>query len=254
MRLDDLVSAYADDATTTGRALVVLPSAAELLERLPGASAWREDEHTDEPRILLDVVSPGREQEATADVADRLRKGDVAFMLLRLPPEELAIGPLLASLTGHGLRVLEAQGISFRYGRTVLVTTADPELPQRSYLLGSAIPGDDRAMLRQQNEWAVEGLQLRARVAHVEQQVAGAREEARAMRAERDAAVTGASAERRRLEEQLDQALAANRRLRAEQQARAGGRVRKAAALLKDDPVKGSTRILRAAARRLRSH
>jgi hypothetical protein len=250
MSVDEVVTRYAG-SPSGARPVVFLPGAEGVGGRLSGASPM-ETAAEAPSRVVVDLAQRGEEAAGVERLAGHLGGRDVGVLVLVSAPELVPAGPVVAALGGAGLRVVQAEGMVSREGRTVLAFTADPSVPQVSYLLGHAVPEGDAARLRQANEWAVEGLQLRALAATTADQLAGAREEAAVLRVERDALETRLAAERARLQAEVDTLARANRALRAQRDMTTGAKVKKAVRILMEDPLGGAKRLARAAARRLR--
>lgn len=250
MSLIEVVTRYSE-GREAGRPVVVLPGAEALAGALatPDASDARGGDGSG--RVVVDFAAEGDEAAVVDRLAPSLQEHDVLVLVLKSPPESIPSGPLVQAICSHGLRVVQTEGLPKRHAPTVLVLTGDPSVPQRSYLLGEGLPDSDATRLRQANEWAVEGLQLRALSARSEAALTGSREELAGLRAERDALKAKLADESKRLQEQTVLLAAANKRLRTANERRMSRRVRRAAKLLRDDPVGGSKRLARAAARRL---
>jgi hypothetical protein len=271
------VTRHAGDERRPSTVIVARPSAAEIVSILRGVPVRSWDEQTSGEtgtRTLLEVVAPGEEEQEVAALSELLGDTDVAILLFSEPPEMLPVGVVTDTLTRHRLTVLEAVGSSHRSARTAVVASRDPQRRQRAYLTGAPIPDDEAGRLRHLNEWVVEGLQLRSRVQLLERRLQG-----------QDAELSQARKERRLLEQEPTEATDLASRLRilgedltATQEALAASelecavsqkslvaserslvehrannvrpaKIRKAARLLRVNPVKGSGRIVRAVAR-----
>lgn len=239
MSLIEVVSRYGG-TPDSGRPVVVLPAAEALAGALATPDAANGSGGRSSGRVLVDLAVVGEEVATVERIAPTMEERDVLVLVLRSTPESLPSGPLVQALCAHGLRVLQSERLPTRHAPTVLVLTGDASLPQRSYLLGEALPESDAMHLRQANEWAVEGLQLRALVARHETALAEAKGDISSLKAERDA-----------LQSRADSLAARNAQLGAAADRRMSRKVRRAARLLRDDPVGGSRRLARAAARRL---
>ena len=246
MSIIEVVGRYASGADGA-RPVVVLPGA----EAFAGGLASPGEGSGAQGRVLVELAQRGDEAAAVERVAADLGEHDVLVLALQSLPELLPAGPLVQAICTRGLRVVQAEGLLTRHARSVLVLTADPAVPQRSYLLGEDLPDSAATRLRQANEWAVEGLALRAVSARSGAALDGARQEAAVLRVERDELERRLSVETKRLQGQVDSLTAKNKQLRAVADRSVKRKVRKAAGLLRDDPVGGSKRLARAAARRL---
>lgn len=277
MRLSELVTRHAGDERRPSTVIVARPSAQEIRSILHGVPVRSWDEQTSEEtgaRTLLEVVTPGEEEQEVDALSALLGDTDVAILLFSEPPETLPVGVVTDTLTRHRLTVLDAGGSGHRSARTAVVVSRDPQRRQRAYLTGTPIPDDEAGRLRQLNEWVVEGLQLRSRVQLLERRLEG-----------QDAELSQARKERRLREQEPTEATDLASRLRilgadltATQEALAASeqeyavsqkslvaserslvahrekevrpaRIRKAVRLLSVNPVKGSGRIVRALAR-----
>ncbi|HEU5143732.1 MAG TPA: hypothetical protein VFT81_01040 [Dermatophilaceae bacterium] len=271
MSIAELVAGYRRGAAGE-RCVQFYPAAEDLARRVPDATAavpiaeaptgegsTGESTHEGtageqpggqgEGRVLLEFVPAGDEASCVERRAGSLGPHDVLVLAMRVRPEGLPVGPLVQAVCASGLRVVRAEGVRHAQGaQTVLVLTSDRDEPQRSYLLGQDLPESEATRLRQANEWAVEGLQLRALVSRREAALGTASAEADALRAERGRL----EADRRQLEKQVQSLTRANRLLRAEVDRRPARRLRKAARMLREDPVDGARRLARAAADRAR--
>lgn len=196
MVIDELVQRYARDEVRPSGAVVVCDAAQALLPALAGldAVAWSEDV-LDGSTVATLVDLAGAPELATlvGRTAGRLRDHDVAVLLLDAPVDALPVGALVADVTAAGLRVLEVRSLQDRLARTILVVSRDPERAHQTHLLASGLHDDDRLRLREHNEWAVEGVQLRARVEVLERragaltaQVHALTEQAAALREDND--------------------------------------------------------------------
>jgi hypothetical protein len=250
MSIVELVAGYRRGVSGE-RPVQFYPAAEELAKRVPDASAVAVSTQgpTGEGRVLLEFVPAGDEASCVERRADGLGPHDVLLLAMRVRPEDLPVGPLVQAACTLGLRVVRAEGLRHAQGaQTVVVVTSDRDEPQRSYLLGQDLPESEATRLRQANEWALEGLQLRALAAKTEAAVGAASAEADALRAER----ARLEEARQRLETQVQSLTRVNGLLRAEADRRAARRLRKAAQMLREDPVDGARRLARAAARRAR--
>lgn len=244
MSVNEIVAEYAADRD--GR-VVVLPSAQDLTAALAGARPWGEDDSPGRGQVVVAVLAADPAEELLA-LADRLGTGDVAVALLPQVPAGLPVGPLVTSVTTAGLRVLRAEGARLRQGRSLLVLATDPALPVSGYLTGGRVATGESAERRMSNEWMLERLQTRAAVRQLESRLEGATAEAAAVRAERDRFQQEAA----RSAAELATVSATLRGLKAAQKRSLRARSRKAAQLLRDDPLRGGARLVRGAARRLR--
>jgi hypothetical protein len=200
-------------------------------------------------RVLLDFVPAGDEAACVARRAGDLGPHDVLVLAMRARPDELSVGPLVQAACASGLRVVRAEGMRHAQGaQTVMALTSDSDEPQRSYLLGQELPESTATRLRQANEWAVEGLQLRALAARREAALGAASADADALRAER----ARLEAAREQLDAEVQSLTRANRELRAAAERTPARRLRNAARMLREDPVKGVRRLVSAAVRRAR--
>jgi len=284
MVLAEFVARHVSDDRRPSTAIVVRSSADLTALGLTGAPVHTWDEHLPEEaqsRTVVEVLEPGQEEEQVAALAAVLTDTEVAILLFSQPPELLPVGVVAGTLSRHHLTVLDASGTSHRLGRTTLAVSRDAERRQRAYLTGNEIPDNDASRLRQRNEWLVEGLQARARLQLLERRLAG-----------QDAELALARQEHRELEQELMESGELSARLKVEQEELSTTRdalaatesalatsekalaaserslvvarratavrpstpsaIRKAAHLLAEDPVKGSGRVVRAVARRLR--
>jgi hypothetical protein len=258
MHIAELVARHACDERRPSVAIVVRPSAEALAKVLPGGpvvQSW-DERIPDEPgtRTLVEVVAPGSETGQIADLSAVLGETDVALLLFKPPPELLAVGVVTDVLTRHGLTILDACGTIHRLGRTAIVVSRDGERRQRVYLTGTPVPEDEAGRLRQRNEWAVEGLQLRSSRALLERRLEGQAQELLLAREEHrllDQKISVMEGEQAAAQEAL---AASQRSLVAARQEIAvrPSRVRKAVRLLAEDPRAGSGRIARGIARRWR--
>jgi hypothetical protein len=263
MSIAELVAGYRLGAAGE-RPVRFYPAAEDLAGRVPDAKAAEapvgegsagegpaegpDDEGAG--RVLLEYVPAGDEASCVERRAGGLGPHDVLVLAMRARPEDLPVGPIVQAACASGLRVIRAEGLRHAQGaQTVVVLTSDRDEPQRSYLLRQDLPLSETTRLRQANEWAVEGLQLRALASRRGDALEVARAEVRALRTERDRL----GADRQRLEAQVQSLNQANRLLRAEADRRPARMLRKAARLLREDPVDGARRLARAAARRARS-
>jgi len=258
MHIAEVVARHACDERRPSVAIVVRPSAEALAKVLPGGlvvQSW-DERIPGEPgtRTLVEVITPGRETEQIADLSAVMGETDVALLLLKPPPELIPVGVVTDVLTRNGLTVLDACGTIHRQGRTVVAVSRDSERRQRVYLTGTPIPDDEAGRLRQRNEWAVEGLQLRSLGQVFERRIKGQADELSLAREERlvlDQALSVLEAERSAAQEALAESqrllVAARREIAVRP-----SRIRKAAKLLAEDPRKGSRRIARGIARRWR--
>jgi hypothetical protein len=249
MSLIEVVTRYSEGRDGL-RPVVVLADAEALAGSLATPDTDASGRRAD-GRVVVDLAAEGDEAAVVERVAPSLQEHDVLVLVLTSPPETIPAGPFVQTICAHGLRVVQTEGLPKRHARTVVVLTGDRSVPQRSYLLGEDLPDSDATRLRQANEWAVEGLQLRALSARSEAALAGAREELAGLRAERDTLKAKLAAESKRLQEQAVSLAAATKQLRTDNERRVSRRVRRAAKLLRDDPVGGSKRLARAAGRRL---
>jgi hypothetical protein len=247
MSIAEVLARYADSASGD-RQLRYLPPAAPVAGSLPGAAALEPDAADVEGgAVVVDLAQSGAEAAAIGALGALLGERGVGVLILASTPESMAVGPVLQAATQAALRVVQAEGLASRHGRTILVLTRDPAIPQRSYLLGEPLPDAPATRLRQANEWAVEGLQLRALSGVTQTQLSGAREEARLLRVERDELAAAWAAERKRLNARIAELTEAPGALRSGMQ-----HLKKAASLMSSDTVGGSRRIAKAAARRAR--
>jgi hypothetical protein len=258
MHIAEVVARHACDERRPSVAIVVRPSAEALAKVLPGGpvvQSW-DERIPEEPgaRTLVEIITPGRETEQITDLSAVMGETDVALLLVKPPPELIPVGVLTDVLTRSGLTVLDACGTIHRQGRTVVAVSRDAERRQRVYLTGTPIPDDEAGRLRQRNEWAVEGLQLRSLGQQLERRLKGQSEELSLAREERrvlDQALSDMERERSAAQEALavsQRALVAAR----QEIAVRPSRIRKAARLLAEDPAKGSRRIAAGIARRWR--
>lgn len=258
MHIAELVARHACDERRPSVAIVVRPSAEALAKLLPGGpvvQSW-DERIPDEPgaRTLVEVIAPGSETEQIAELSGVLGETDVALLLFNPPPELLPVGVVTDALTRHGLTVLDTCGTIHRLGRTAVAVSRDSERLQRVYLTGTPIPDDEAGRLRQRNEWAMEGLQLRSSQRLLERRLQGQADELLAARAERrtlDQKITVMEGEQAAAQEAL---AASQRSLVAARQEIAvrPSRIRKAVRLLAEDPRQGSRRIAGGIARRWR--
>jgi hypothetical protein len=247
MTVAEVVTTWSTD-TEPARAVVVMPAAEVMTNRLSGAVPWEEGAADAGSRLLLDAVPTGREREALSALAARLGAEDVAVLLVRQPPEDLSLGLLVTALTELELRVLQAERGDTGLGRTVVVVSRAGDLPQRGYLLGSPLDDTDAARRRKENEWALESLQLRAATATAVSRAEGAAAEVLALRTQLEAAQRKLAAARGELLDERE----ANRSRWERLRTRASGDARKASELLKENPAVGVARITRSATRRLK--
>jgi hypothetical protein len=263
MKVAEMVARHATDERRPSVAVVVRPSAEALAPALTGGPvvhSW-DERSAEEPgaRTLVEIIASGQEDEQVAELTDVLGDLDVAILLFRPPPEMLPVGVVTDALSRHRLTVLDAGGTIHRLGRTMLAVSRDPERRQRAYLSGIRVPDSEAARLRQGNEWAIEGLQLRASIQVLEHRLEG-----------QEAELLQAREEHRVLEQELtdSRGLSArlsvmDRELTAARDALAAGerslaaaerpcRIRKAVRVLVEDPREGFRRTTRAIARRWR--
>lgn len=250
MSLIEVVGRYSE-GSAGARPVVVLDGAEAFAGALATPEGGESGGSDGGGRVVVELAQRGDEAAAVDRVAPSLGEHDVLVLALQSLPEQLPAGPLVQAITSQGLRVVQSEGLLTRHARSVLVLTKDRGLPQRSYLLGEDLPDSEATRLRQANEWAVEGLQLRAVAAKSGAALDGAREEVAVLRVERDALERKLAAETKRLQSQVSSLTATNKQLRAAAERRVSRRVRRAAGLLRDDPMGGSKRLARAAARRL---
>jgi hypothetical protein len=258
MHIAEVVARHACDERRPSVAIVVRPSAEALAKVLPGGpvvQSW-DERIPEEPgtRTFVEVITPGREAEQIAGLSAVMGETDVALLLLKPPPELIPVGVVTDVLTRSRLTVLDACGTIHRQGRTVVAVSRDAERRQRVYLTGTPIPDDEAGRLRQRNEWAVEGLQLRSLGHVLERRIKGQADELSLAREERlvlDKALSVMEAERSAAQEAL--AVSQRSLVAARQEIAARpSRIRKAVRLLAEDPGKGSRRIAAGIARRWR--
>jgi len=227
----------------TQRSVLLLPGARHIADRMPAATPFEVGEpRSDDGAVLVIGVRAGREAAELADVAPAVGERDVLVLISRSLPVELQVGPIVQAVTAGGLRVVRAEQLEAPAAGTLLVVSRDALVRRASYLLGQPIPDDDATDLRLSNEWLVEGLQLRAADEAARQKLWAAEEILRATKAELDAV-------RLRVGE-LDQRLSA----RSTGLAGVGVQLRRAATVVKQDPVRAPARLARALARRARRH
>jgi hypothetical protein len=221
-------------------------------EALRGAVPEEAGTEADGRSVVVGHAPLGDEVAVLGRLADAIGDAGIGVLVLVAEPSALPVGPLLAAATEHGLRVVRAQGVAHRRARTVLSVTRDAEVPVTAYLSQTPVATDDRAALRLANEWVGEGVALRAAVDQLTERLRGSDEEARLLRVRLDEVQSQAKAER----EALQQELAGARKTAREATAKAAQgptvKVRRAVAVLREDPVAGSRRLARAAARRVR--
>lgn len=197
--------------------------------------------------VVVGHAQLGDEVGALHRLAEAVGERGVGVLALVAEPSALPVGPLVAGTSELGLRVVRAQGIQHRRARTVITVTRDAEVPVTAYLADTSVASGDRAAARLANEWLVEGVALRATVEQLTLRLQGAEEEAALLRVRLDEVQSRARDERQALEQEL----AAARRAAAQAAQGPAVKVRRAVALLRKDPVGGSRRIARSAAKRL---
>lgn len=193
----------------------------------------------------------GDEVAALQRLGSSLGERGLGVLALVADPGVLPVGPLVAAAAAAGLRVVRAEGIHHRRARTVLTVTRDPEVPVAAYLAENDVASGAAASARLANEWLVEGLALRARADDLAERLRGSEDEVRLLRVRVDDLTAGAKAERAAVQAELEEARRAVRVEKARAAQGPGLRARRAVSLLRQDPVEGSRRIARAAARRL---
>lgn len=170
MAVSDVVADYLRREDGPDRTVHLLPAAAEV--RLgPLAVATSGSADREGARILVDAWFTGWDAAAVTALADQLGPHDVGVVLLRTPPADLPVGPVIAAVSEADLRVVRAQAVTGGAARTVVVLTRDLTVPLRTHLLGTPIRDDDASRARLAAEWLVEGLQLRAGLNRAEEQV-----------------------------------------------------------------------------------
>ncbi|MDN5789278.1 MAG: hypothetical protein L0H25_00220 [Micrococcales bacterium] len=283
MSIAEIIAEYVP-AVEGPRSILLLAGARHLAERVPGAGTYEPgDPRPGGAAILVGAARPGGESDEVDTVATAVHEGDVLVLLLGATPTELRVGPLVQSVTAGGLRVVRIEELEAPLRGTLLIACRGALLPRASYLLGEAIPDTERAYERLANEWAIEGLQLRAvagmvAAAHAaaeeadraaqetrlaaQQAVRSAQEATRAtqerVRAAEDVAdvrgreLTALRAELAALHAELAVVAKSNRELRVLAKRGPGWRIKRAAALVKDDPVEGTKHVLRSVTGRVR--
>jgi hypothetical protein len=252
MTIDELVAGYRRGPAGERR-VQFYPAAEDLARRVADAvavEATAGEESSDERdgRVLLEFAPAGDEASCIEHRAGGLGPHDLLVLAIRVRPEALPVGPIVQTSCSAGLRVVRAEGLRHAQGaQTVVVLTRSRDEPQRSYLLGQDLPESEATRLRQANEWAIEGLQLRALASRQEADRETASAEARTLRVERDRLESA----RKHLEAKVQSLTELNRSLRAEADRSPARVLRKAARILRDDPVGGTRRLARAAGRRL---
>jgi hypothetical protein len=223
-----------------------LPAAEPVVGGFPGAEPYAAAPAAEGPApVVVDLVQRGNEAEAITALGDLVGDRGVGVLILASPPAEMPVGRIVEALGQAGLRTVQAEGLASRYGRTVLALTRDREVPQRSYLLDQPVPSTDAAALRLANEWAVAGLQQRAASGLAEDQLAGARDEAKELRLEIDRLSAEWAAERARLRARIEELKDRGVRAGARKAKVAAGRVGRS-------PVKESKAMARSFVRRAR--
>lgn len=189
--------------------------------------------------VTVDVAPSGSEVAGIAALAETIGESGVGVLVLSLALPALPLGPVLAELGRQGLYLVAVELLARRRQYPVaLVVTHDSEFPQEGYLAGEPVGADERAMRRRRNEWLLEGVAHRATIEQLQRDLVEAQQTIATLRAERDQA---------RAQGAKDAAAAAAYR-RVQQLPEA--KIRRAAQLIAAEPLSGSARVARAAARR----
>lgn len=256
MSLQEVLARYAGPSDQPDRPVLLLPAAQVLATRVPSATEWTAPDDAAGPRVLIDLFPQGNPVDQVTDLVAKVGDQDIAVVLLASGADTLPVGPLVSGLTSAGLRVVQVESIRIKEARTVLVTTRDAGVPRRSYLVGAEVGDEDATQHRLANEWLVEQFQLRSRVGTSERQIELLEGQVRTVTGERDQARASLATSSRALaalEETTRKQRVAIRKLESAGVRGLGRTVKRAAGILKDDPVAGSGRLAKAAGRRLRS-
>lgn len=202
--------------------------------------------------VVVAHAALGDEVEALRRLGEAVGDRDLGVLALVADPGGLPVGPLVSASVADGLRVVRAEGVHHRRARTVLTVTRDPQVPVAAYLADNDVASGDAATARLLNEWLVEGLALRARAEELAERLRGSEDEVGLLRVRVDELTTAATAERVSLQAQLEEARKAVRVEKARAAQGPALRVRRAVSVLRQDPVEGSRRLARSAAKRLR--
>lgn len=251
MSLTDYVSST---SATVGpdAAVTLLPGSETLGGVVPAGQLGTDVPEGEGARAVVVAHAPqGEEVAALAGLGEAIGEHGLGILALVVTPDALPVGPLVAAATQSGLRVVRAQGVAHRRARTVLTVTRDAEVPVTAYLADTPVASDEKATLRLANEWLVEGLALRASLEQLAARQRGAEDEAALLRVRLDEFQTRARDEAAALQEQVAQAQKAARDANARAAQGPAVKVRRAMAMLKDDPVSGSKSLAAKAARRL---
>ncbi|EAP97502.1 hypothetical protein JNB_18568 [Janibacter sp. HTCC2649] len=251
MSLSDYVSSTS--AAVGADAVVTLLAGSETLNGVVPTNLARTDAGESEGGRAVVVAHAPQGEEVTAleTLAEAIGDRGVGILALVVAPDALPVGPLVAAATETGLRVVRAQGVQHRRARSVLTVTRDSEVPVTAYLAATPVATDERATLRLANEWLVEGLALRAGLERLAARQRGAEYEAAQLRLRLDEFQTRARDERADLQSEIAVAQKAARDARARAAQGPAVRAKRAVAILREDPVGGSRRIARSAAKRL---
>jgi hypothetical protein len=256
MSLQEVLARYAGPSDQPDRPVLLLPAAQVLSSRVPSAKEWTSADTADGPRVLIDLFPQGNPVTQVADLVGKVGDQDIVVVLLASGADTLPVGPLVTGLTAAGLRVVQVESIRIKEARTVLVTTRDAAVPRRSYLVGAEVGDEAPTQDRLANEWLVEQFQLRSRVGASERRIELLEGQVRTATQERDQARASLATSSRALaalEETTREQRAQIRKLETAGVRGVGRSVKRAAGILKDDPVAGSGRLAKAAGRRLRS-
>jgi hypothetical protein len=225
------------------------------------------------PVLRIAAIGTSGVEDSVRAAAEGLGEHDVLVLALRAAPDRLPVGALVDTFVSCGLWVTEAAPSPARGVGCAFALTRDGSVPWRSYLLADAIPDTESSVLRLLAERAVEGLAMRAQGAALRGSDRARTlelDQLRKVLVDRDAELAGlrqaladretdrANARLRLLvdlqEAELMRAADEVRRAqRAESEAR-GGHLKRAARLVRQDPVHGSSRVLRSLWRRTRAH
>jgi hypothetical protein len=257
MSLLEVIARYAGPADHPDRPVLLLPTAEVIAPRVPAATPWSPEDLEAGPSVLVDLFPAGDIAAQVEDLAPRVGPKDIAVVLVASSADTLPIGPLVSGLTGAGLRAVQVETIRIKEARTVLVVTRDDAVPRRSYLIGTELLDDPSTMGRLGNEWLIEQFQLRALVETMELRLTTLESQVVTLKGERDTALASLATSSRALavlEATARDQRASIRKLESKGLRRVGRNVSKAARIVKDDPVRGTGRLAKAAGRRLRAH
>ena len=268
MLLQSLVERAASDEAGS---IVVLEGSEHLIPFLgPLSSRVVAASEARGPVLRLCAIGSSGTEDSVRAAARGLGEHDVLVLAMRSAPGRLPVGALIDTLVECGLWVVESSPDPARGVGCALVVTLDGGAPWRSYLLGDTIPNAGRSVLRLLAEHEVEGLAVRAQGSELRN-----RDRARALELEQvRKELSGREAELTKLrkaaaDRDADRSIAQLRRLvdlqeaklqavtdelrraqRSAREARQGGQLKRAARLVRQDPVRGSSRVLRSVLRR----